>query len=195
MRVHARGGNFDGSSPVEVVVAQIECEFLQLQLGQSGLVHRHEEVRGLHAALSAPDRDEEEVELTCSALRSLNEVAVDDASARWVAQTVAFEDEERLDDPLVHDDERDLRSLSSLVVQLVEGALELRDLSIDDLRSLSPADAITVDEDVSRQVVVVVFGENLHSSLDAVSHLRLDHFLALLLDDEVRVVLTELLVD
>jgi len=63
------------------------------------------------------------------------------------------------------------------------------------LTSLSGTDTITIDKDIRWHVVVVVFGEQIESILDAFFDLRLNHFLTLLLDDEVRVVLRHLLVD
>lgn len=61
--VHAWGRHFDGTRPVEVVVAKGEGQVLQFKLGQRGLVQGHEEVGRSHAALRAVDRDQEEVKL------------------------------------------------------------------------------------------------------------------------------------
>jgi len=63
------------------------------------------------------------------------------------------------------------------------------------LTSLSGTDTITIDKDIRWHVVVVVLREQIESILDAFFDLRLNHFLTLLLDDEVRVVLRHLLVD
>lgn len=63
------------------------------------------------------------------------------------------------------------------------------------MTSLSGTDTITIDKDIRGHVVVVVFREQIESILDAFLDLRLNHFLTLLLDDEVRVVLRHLLVD
>lgn len=53
--VHARGGHFDRTSPVEVIVAEVECKLLKLALGQIRLVQGHKVVRRAHAALGALD--------------------------------------------------------------------------------------------------------------------------------------------
>ena len=63
------------------------------------------------------------------------------------------------------------------------------------MTSLSGTDTITIDKDIRWHVVVVVLREQIESILDAFFDLRLNHFLTLLLDDEVRVVLRHLLVD
>ena len=68
VRVHARSGNLDWASPVEVVVAQGEGELLEFDLRQARLVERHVEVSGPHAALSALDGNEEEVKLAIGAV-------------------------------------------------------------------------------------------------------------------------------
>ena len=57
------------------------------------------------------------------------------------------------------------------------------------MTSLSGTDTITIDKDIRWHVVVVVLREQIESILDAFFDLRLNHFLTLLLDDEVRVVL------
>ena len=88
VRIHARSRHLDRASPVEVIVAQVECHPLNLELGQSRLVQGYEEVRGTHAALSAPDRHKEEVELFLGVLGFLDEVFVDDAAAGRVAETI-----------------------------------------------------------------------------------------------------------
>jgi len=61
--VHAWSWHLDRTSPVEIVMTQIECQLLQFELGEIGLIQRHEEVRGTHAALGTSDGHEEEVEL------------------------------------------------------------------------------------------------------------------------------------
>ena len=88
VRIHARSRHLDRTGPVEVIVAQVECQPLNLELGQSRLVQGDEEVRRTHAALSALDRHEEEVELFLRVLRFLDEVTVDNAAAGRVAETI-----------------------------------------------------------------------------------------------------------
>lgn len=62
VRIHARSRHLDGTSPVEIVVAQGEGQLLELNLAQVRLVLGHEEVRWSHAALSTLDGHQEEVE-------------------------------------------------------------------------------------------------------------------------------------
>ena len=156
--VHARGGHLDRASPVEVVMTQVEGQLLNLELGEGRLVQGNEEVRGTHASLSASDRNEEEIEFFVRLLRLLNQVAVDDAAAGWVAEAVvAVENEERLNNPLVDDQKSDLGAGGRLVVDLVEGGLELDDFTINDLGALSSTHTISENDDV-RRVAVVVFG-------------------------------------
>jgi len=100
-------------------------------------------------------------------------------------------DEEALDDPLVHDNERDLWCLC-LVVELLNGRLELRDLLGEAKITLSIAKTISVDEEVGWVLPLVLRGKVFDSKLDSTLHRSLDDFLALLLDDVLRVVLTHL---
>ena len=61
-------------------------------------------------------------------------MSVDDAATRRVRETsIAVFDEELLDDSLVDNEERELGSPCRLIVDLIEGCLELRDLAVDDL--------------------------------------------------------------
>ena len=109
--IHARGGHLDWTSPVEVVMAQVECQLLNLELGEGRLVQRHKEMRGAHASLCTFDRDEEEIKFLVWLQRLLNQVAVDDAAAWWIAEAVvAVENEERLNNSLVDNQKSDLGS-------------------------------------------------------------------------------------
>ena len=66
--IHARSRHFDGAGPVEIVMTQVECQLLKLELVQRRLVQGHEEMSWTHAALSSLDGDQEEVELTVGSL-------------------------------------------------------------------------------------------------------------------------------
>ena len=110
VRVHAWRRHLDWTSPIEIVVAESEDELLQLELGQVGLIHRDVEVSRLLAALGAAHREQEEVELVSVIARGLNKLRIDEAAAWRIMQpTLSILDEERLDDPLVNDNESDLR--------------------------------------------------------------------------------------
>jgi hypothetical protein len=103
--------------------------------------------------------------------------------------------EEGLDDALVHNQEGDIGSSGGLVVAFVEGLLELSNLTVNNLGTLSRTDTITEDDDVSGEGVPVSLGEDIDCLLQALLYLSVDHFLSLLLDNEVRVILRHLLVD
>ena len=92
-------------------MAQVECQLLNLELGEGRLVQRHKEMRWAHASLCTFDRDEEEIKLLVRLQRLLNQVAVDDAAAWWIAEAVvAVENEERLNNSFVDDQKSDLGS-------------------------------------------------------------------------------------
>ena len=109
MSVHAGSWHLDRSCPVEVVVAQVECQLLKLKLGERRLVQRHEEVRWTHAPLITFDWDEEEVKVFALVVVFLDKLTIDDATTRWVVQSVVVvENKEGLDDSLVNNQESDL---------------------------------------------------------------------------------------
>ena len=110
-----------------------------------------------HATLCTSDGNEEEIKFFVRLQRLLNQVAVDDAAAWWIAEAVvAVENEERLNNPLVHNQESDLRASRCLVVDLVESGLELNDLPINNLGTLSCTHTVSEDDDVRRVAVLVV---------------------------------------
>ena len=100
-----------------------------------------------------------------------------------------------MDDALVHNQEGELGSGSSLVIAFVAGLLELSDLTVNNLSTLSRTDTVTEDDDVGGEGSLIFRGEDIDSLLQAFLDLSVDHLLSLLLDDEVRVILRHLLVD
>jgi hypothetical protein len=108
---------------------------------------------------------------------------------------LSVDNEERLDDALVHDQEGKLGFGGGLVVVFVAGLLELNDLTVNNLDTLSRTDTVTENDDVGGEGVLVFRGEDIDSLLQALLYLSVDHLLSLLLDNEVRVILRHLLVD
>ena len=69
MGVHARRGDLDRASPIEVIMSQSKGELLYLKLREVGrLLERYEEVCWPHAALGTSDGNKEEVILTARAI-------------------------------------------------------------------------------------------------------------------------------
>lgn len=167
VRVLARRWHFDRACPVEVEVAQRVGQQLEVRAAQSGLVHRHVEVGRQHAPLSRRRRREEEVELLAVRGMLLDEALVDDA-ARGRIQQPAFRvlDEEALRDPFVDHDHSDVGLGGALVVQLLNRLLELGHFRGQNLVALSVAHPISVDHEVSRELVVVVSSEGVNRLKD-----------------------------
>jgi len=107
---------------------------------------------------------------------------------------LSVDNEEGLDDALVHDQEGELGFAGGLVVAFVAGLLELSDLTVNNLGTLSRTDTVAEDDDVSGEGALVFSGEDIDSLLHAILDLRVDYLLSLLLDDKVRVILRHLLV-
>ena len=87
----------------------------------------------------------------------LDQLRVDDASRlRVVSLTISTSDEHSLVDSLVHDNKSDWRWTTDLVVEWLEGFLELSNLLLNDLVSHLGTDSISVDEDFGwlRSIVV-----------------------------------------
>eukprot|EP00354_Favella_ehrenbergii_P003334 CAMPEP_0170462140 /NCGR_PEP_ID=MMETSP0123-20130129/7760_1 /TAXON_ID=182087 /ORGANISM="Favella ehrenbergii, Strain Fehren 1" /LENGTH=278 /DNA_ID=CAMNT_0010727291 /DNA_START=549 /DNA_END=1386 /DNA_ORIENTATION=+ len=193
VRIHARSGHLDWASPIEVVVAESEDQLLELKLRQVGLVHGDVEMGRLLAPLCAPDREEEKVEFVRARAGRLDELRVDKAATRRVAQSaLPILNEEGLNDPLVDNHESDLGLDGGLIVHCLARVLELGHLCVDDLCALTLRHTIAEDDDIGRIGVLVVAGESFNSLAQALLELRVDDFLALFLDDEVGVVLRHL---
>jgi hypothetical protein len=104
-------------------------------------------------------------------------------------------DEKALGDPLVHHNDRDFGFLGHLVVEQIDRSLKLGNLRSEDLIALGITDTIPVDNDVGRELTLVMLRERLDSLADRLLHVVLHDFLALLLDQIFTVVLTHLFVD
>jgi len=63
------------------------------------------------------------------------------------------------------------------------------------LITLSITDTVSVDDEVGRELTVVVFGEGFDRLFDGILHVVLNDLLTFLLDEVVTVVLTHVLVD
>lgn len=61
--------------------------------------------------------------------------------------------------------------------------------------TLSITDTVSVDDEVGRELTVVVFGEGFDRLFDGILHVVLNDLLTFLLDEVVTVVLTHVLVD
>ena len=194
VRVHAGSRHLDRSRPVEVVVTQIKCQLLNDGLRNRAVIVGDIEMSGKNATLSGSLRHQVEVVLALSVL-VLHDLSVDQASRRRVHQTVAVVfQEETLSDPLVDDDDSDLRLDLSQVVGLIDGLSELSHLLLEDLSAHSIADTVTIDYEVLR-VAATLVSKGAESSLDSLLELRANDLLSLLLDDAVTPVLAESLVD
>lgn len=60
---------------------------------------------------------------------------------------------------------------------------------------MSITDTVSVDDEVGRELTVVVFGEGFDRFFDGILHVVLNDLLTFLLDEVVTVVLTHFLVD
>ena len=103
---------------------------------------------------------------------------------------------ESLSNSLVDDDQCDCRFFGTLVVHHVDDLLELSDLLLDDLPSHSISDTISVDDEVIwEHSLRMSLLKCLDGLLQSFCQVGVNNLLTFLLEDLVRVVLTELLVD
>ena len=126
-----------------------------------------------------------------------NQCFVDDAA--WIrvtelASSFIF-DKEALGDTLVHHYYCDFGFVGGLVVHVVDGSFELRDLVRQNLVSLGIADTVSVDNDVGGVFFFMVLRESSNRSHHSLFHLGLHNLFTLLLDNVLRVVLTHLFID
>ena len=123
----------------------------------------------------------------------LDQAFVHDAAIGWVHQVATgILDEESLRDTFVDDHQGYLGLLANLVVDLGKCLAELSNLSVDDLVSHSITHSITEDNEVCRQIPLVVLTEDVDSFLERLFHLHLNDLLALSLNYVLTVVLAQL---
>jgi len=99
-----------------------------------------------------------------------------------------------LGNSLVDNDHSHLRLIIILAVELVNGFLELRDFVLEHLVSHGITNTVSEDDEVGWKFLLMVASKHLDGPLYGVLHLLLNDFLALALDQEVRVVLTQFFV-
>lgn len=156
---------------------------------------------GLHCSLGHRVGHQEEIEFAVNHFTLLHEPTVHVGSLRRVYySSLSAGLEESLAHSFVHNNEGVLGCLQfSAIVQLVLLAnyfVQLLQLMGDDLGSHRVANSVSVDEDVVRQLAVVVVSEGLESTLEVeLQHARVDDFLAFLgLGTGLGVVLAHVLV-
>lgn len=122
--------------------------------------------------------------------------SVNQASRRRILKSSALIlNKESLSDALVHNDNSDERLLGSFVVGLSDSILELGYLSLENLTSHSITDSVSVDDEVTRKLALLLL-ESIECTLDgALEVLVVNYLLAFLLYHLLRVVLTHLTVD
>lgn len=103
--------------------------------------------------------------------------------------------EESLRDPLVHHDHSYIWFCGRLVIKQVDSSFKLGNLTSKHLITLGITHTVSVDDDISWELVLVVNRESPDSLTDRLLHVVLHDLLALPLNQIITVVLTHLLVD
>jgi hypothetical protein len=185
--------DLDGTRPVGVHECLAEGQVLDILFRDisMGLVELHIEVSRSDAADGGLLRDHEEV--IAVVVEVLNQLLVDDGTRWWVDNlSTSILTEHSLVDPLVHDDQSDLRRIH-LVVLLKKSKLNLSHLLVDTMLHLLLTETISEDYDLIRQPFMVE-NEFIECLAEASVKVLLDNLLVLGLKDDVRVVTCELLV-
>jgi len=191
VRVLAWSWHLDRARPVRVHVAEPVSQVLEFPLGEVfGLVKTHVEVNRSDATLRGLLWNQEEVKSLIFVI--LDELLVNDAAGWRVldGSSIPASHEHSLVDPLVDHGQSDGRSAAHLVVQGLQGLLELTDLLGDDLVSHLVTHTISVDDDLGWSLALMAVLELLNGGDQASIEIILDQLLVLGLDDDVRVVLS-----
>lgn len=99
--------------------------------------------------------NQEEVELSINNLSLFNEVCVDIGSLRRISNLITSNVEESLSDSLVNEDKSNFGELG-LTVVVSNDSLQLGELLVKHLLSHGITNTVSVNENVVRQLVVVV---------------------------------------
>lgn len=166
--VLARSGYLNRTSPIEVEMTQGKGEMLDVESRKVRIILGHEEVSRLDTPLSGVGRSQEEIKLLVVATAgTLDQSFVNDATGGRVGHpTITVLDKEALDDSLVDNDNSNLRLCLSSVVKLLDGLLELGDLRVEHLLTLSITDTVSVDHKVGGELVAIVLGKDFDGRLD-----------------------------
>ena len=95
---------------------------------------------------------------------SLRETTINDTSTWWIHGFASpfIKHEEALVDPLVHENHSNQGLVSNFVVQLLNSFLELLDLELDDLVTLSISNTVSVDYKICWVFSGMVLSKALH---------------------------------
>lgn len=151
---------------------------------------------GEDTALVSELRNQKEVILHVT-ISALDHLRVHNAAGRRVNElTVVPFNEEPLGDPLVDNDDCQLRLLGCLVVDFIDCFLELGNLFLENLLSHGITNTISVDDEVIRvEFLRVSVRIRLESLLEGILEFVANDLLSSLLNNLVTEVLTHLLVD
>jgi len=125
----------------------------------------------------------------------VHQALVNDTAGGWVhkATTWVF-DKESLVDSLVHHNNCDRRLLILVLVELPDSLFELWDLAVEHLVALRITHTVSVDDEVSWELSIVVLAEHMERVFTELLHLGLHDLLAFPLHQVVTEVLRHLLV-
>lgn len=88
----------------------------------------------------------------------LNNIGVDDATRWWVYQlSISIFNEESLCDSLVHNNNSDVWSCATLVVDIIDSLLELLNFVLDNLLSHGISNTISEDDEVLWLLIILRF--------------------------------------
>ena len=140
------------------------------------------------ASLTLLDRGQVKVKLLWRIV-FLNKSFIDQAPRWWVAKlTLVVLNKESLTDPFVYDDYSYLRRFGCFIKKLLDSFSELGDLLSENLISLLFTDTVSVDNQIGR-VVFVVLNKHFQGFFDWFTHICVDNFLALFLNEAFAMIL------
>jgi hypothetical protein len=177
-------------------MAKCKGQMLDVDLRKGWVILRNKEVSWQNTTLSCRCRSEEEIKLLAFGTLVLDKTFIDDTATRRIWETtLRISHKEALRYSFVDHNHSDLWFFSCLVVQLDDGFFELRNLSRKNLVALSITDTVSVDHEVSRELVVVVLREWLDRLLYRLHHVFLHYLLTFFLNKIVTIVLTHVFVN
>ena len=162
MGVLTRRRHFNWTCPIEVKTTKSISQMLQLLLCQTGFIHSNIKMSRQNTSLSCRSRSKEEVKLLTFWTVIFNKPFVNDAAWRRIDQiTMGIFNKESLRNSLVDHNHSNFWLCCTFVVQEIDRSFKLRNFSWEDLIPLSITDTISVNDNICRELILVVNSKRL----------------------------------
>jgi hypothetical protein len=187
------GWHLDRACPIEIKVAQSKCQVLKFLFSQARWIPRNIKMSWKNTPLICSRWCQKEIEFFTLLIMTFDEPFVNDAPRRRIRKTaLAVLNKETLWNPLIHNNDRDLRPVVLFDIQKIDCFLKLRNLTCQYLIALSITHSVSVNYKVCWELTIMMNSKLLNRLHNAITHIIFNNLLSLPLNQVISVILTHL---